>query len=1103
MPSTSTAPRRPFVGRRAELEVLRAHLGRGRLIVVTGEPGIGKTRLAEEFAAEAAAGGAAVHWGRCWEGDGAPAFWPWIQIARDHARSTDDTSVRTAMERALGDLEGRIHETVTPPALDPAPARFRLFDTITTLLVTAATARPLVLVLEDLHWADMPSLVLLQFLVRHARTAPVLVVATYRDVEIGKTHPLSTILGELASRGERMPLAGLGANDVEAYVTQTLGDERGRALADRLHHETEGHPFFVVESVRLLETSGAAAITGVPDSIRELIARRLRQRSESCREMLSVAAIVGRDFSLSVLRRLAQLARHDVLALIGEALDGRLVVAAEHDLDTYRFSHALIREALYSDTPLARRTQLHREIGEAIAASTGGDDDEHVAELAHHFREAAADGDVEAAVRYGILAGGRATQALAHEEAVAHYERTLQLLERCGSKDETRHCELLLALGFAQVRAGDPPAATATLERVVALARELRRPEDLSRAALGLGEIERQSERVVPILEEALTALDDTDSVLRSRLLSRLSVALYWARSDTRKRALSDEAVAMARRLGYAPTLAYALSSRLTALSGPDDVRERLAVATEMVAIAEQCDHHEFALIGRGFIIADTLALGDLPHARFAIAAFATMATASRHPYFMWWLTAIRTMEAILAGRLDEAEPLAQKALALGQRAIPSDAIQVFATQFYVLCRERQLQDQIEPIVRGIVEQFPELPGAHSGLALLHADRGKVEEARAEMDLLAPDRFAMVPRNPDWLNSISTLVLASVELPGAPHAATLYELLAPYRTRIVVSGLGILCLGSVSHYLGLLATRLGRFDDAEACFEEAVAAEERLEAPAWCAYTRYEQAVLYLTRRAPGDEARAAALVAAARPVAEAHGMRRLVLVLDALPVAPNAAAPEPTPVPPPRPRRTALLRKEGDYWRLGWEQSEFRLADRVGLRYLATLIGSPGREFLAVDLVRSSSRTPAPHAEPARIAASIAELGGARPLASAEAALDPHAERAYRARLAELRHVLEEARRDNDLGRIAEAESETDALTREIARSIGLGSRGRDSRSPIERARVSATRAIKAAIRLIQDEDHSYGRHLGVTVKTGTFCSYVPDPELTVTWRL
>jgi non-specific serine/threonine protein kinase len=224
-------------------------------------------------------------------------------------------------------------------------------------------------------------------------------------------------------------------------------------------------------------------------------------------------------------------------------------------------------------------------------------------------------------------------------------------------------------------------------------------------------------------------------------------------------------------------------------------------------------------------------------------------------------------------------------------------------------------------------------------------------------------------------------------------------------------------------------------------------------------------------------------------------------MAANAATVATNAAT-DPTPARSTE-RRTALFRKEGDYWRLGWEHSEFRLPDRVGLRHLATLIRDPGREFLAVDLVRASSGKHGSSAEPPQLDASIAELGRPRALASAEAMLDPHAERAYRARLAELRDVLAEARRNHDLGRIAEAERETEALTRELARSMGLGNRGRDSRSPIERARVSATRAIKAAIRLIEDHDASYGRHLGVTVKTGTFCAYVPDPVLTVTWRL
>lgn len=1090
-------PRRPFVGRRRELDLLRGHLDSGGLVIVTGDPGIGKTRLAEEFATHAEEHGAVVRWGRCWEGDGAPAFWPWIQILREEARSAPPSAL-PALEQALAELEGRAHEVGHSAALDPGPSRFRLFDALTNVLVQAAHGQPRVLVLEDLHWADLPSLRLLQFLVRHARSAPLLALVTYRDVEIDKAHPLGHALRDLARHGEPMSLTGLEAEDVERYVAAALGDGRARTLAARLHRETEGHPFFLVELVRLLEASSTAALAGIPDGIRELIARRLRQRTPACHDVLEIAAVVGRDFTLSVLRRVSALAERDVLALVGEALDARLIVAA--DGETHRFSHALVREALYADLPLARRITLHRAIGEAIAA--GADRDAHVAELAHHFRAAAADGDIDLAVAYGIRAGDRATQALAHEEAVAHYERTLQLLAHHGGNDDARHCPLLVALGLAHVRAGDPVAAEATFLRAAALARERRLPEELARAALGLGEIERQNDRFVPLLEEALATLDGADSVLRARLLSRLSVALYWARPETRKRALSDEAVAMARRLGYAPTLAYALSSRIAALSGPDDVEARLATATEMIAVAEQCDNREFAMIGRGWTIADALALGDVHRARFAIAAFATAAAESRHPYFVWWLAAIRTMEAILEGRLAEAESLAQECFGLGQRTVVTDATQVFAAHSYVLCVEGERPEQIEPVMRAVVEQFPRVPGSRCVLALLYADGGRVEEAAAELDALAADRFAILPRNPEWLSSLAALAATSAVLPNAPHAETLYELLLPYRGRIMMTGMGVLCSGAVAHHLGILATRLGRFAEAEACFEEAVAAHERIGATAWRAYTQYEWAALMLARQDGGDDARAAALAGAALAFAESHGMRRLQRLLAALPITPASTSVTDS-VPPSRAgARAAVLQKEGDYWRLGWDGSEFRLRDRVGLHHLVTLIASPAREFLAVDLVRSVVRRASTSTDPS-LDVDTRELGRPRPLTNADATPDVHAERAYRSRLEDLRGELHEARRRNDLGTIACIEAEVEALTREVARNLGIAGRGRDSRSPIERARISATRAIRAAIRSIQENDRAYGRHLEVTIKTGTFCTYVPDPELEVSWRL
>ncbi len=1091
VPLDQRAAQRPFVGRRAELELLRQHLGRGRLIVVTGEPGIGKTRLVEEFAGEAEAYGALVCWGRCWEGEGAPAFWPWIQILREQA-GVDATAERE-IARLLHEVAGRSQDPSDASPLAPAPSRFQLFDEVTTTLTRAAAVHPMVLVLEDLHWADVPSLRLLQFVVRHARKAPLLVIATYRNVEVGKAHPLAEPLRELTRHGEPMPLAGLDASAVERYVAATLGAERARALAARLHRETEGHPFFLVELVRLLEAGSGAA--GLPDGIRDLIGRRLRAHSEPCQAVLRVAAVVGRDFPLTVLRRLPTLADHDLLAALDEALDGRLIALPGNESESYRFSHALVRDALYEDLPLARRVQLHREIGEVIEVAWP-DDDAHTAELAHHFLEAAAEGDAEPAIHHGIRAGEIASRMLAHEDAVAHYERVQRLLERAGSADEARLSPVLIALGLAQVRAGDPTGAETSFARAAAVARRHALAEDLSRAALGLGEIERTNDRLIPILEEALALLDDADSVLRARLLSRLSVALYWSQPEARKRALSDEAVAMARRLGYVPTLAYALSSRIAALSGPEDIEQRLAASTEMVALGEQCDQRELVLIARGWSIADALALGDIHRVRFGIETFATLAGRLRHPYYAWWLSAFHTMLAILEGRLAEAETLAQESFTLGQRAVATDAAQVFAGHCYVLWMEGARYDQVEVLVRGIVDQFPDVPGGRCILALLHVDRGRVAEATAAIDALAAERFVALPRNPEWLSSIAALAQTSALLPTAPHAATLYELLLPHRGRIIVAGMGVLCSGAVDHFLGILATRLGRLDAAATHLEDAITAYERIGAHPWRAYSLYESAILALARRGDGDLERAAALADEARGLAETHGMVRLQRFLAALEV-PVAAVRPATPAA----RREGLLRKEGDYWCLAWDGNEFRLRERLGLHYLAILIGSPRREFLATDLVRLAGGRGAAAEMPE--APAREDAGAPRELVNAEATLDPSAELAYRHRLDELKSVLAEARRHHDLGRIAAAEAETDAITHEIARSLGLGSHGRDSRSPIERARVSVTRAIRMAMRLIQDNDPGYGRHLAVTVKTGTFCSYVPDPELRVTWKL
>jgi len=1101
---------RPFVGRETELATLRAALGRGRLVLLAGEPGIGKTRVAEELAAEARARDAVVRWGRCWEGEGAPAFWPWIQIIREQVRESADGP--GALARAGAELAALVPELgagapdpVETPGLDPSQARFRLFDGVTGFLKQVAAPGGLVLVLEDLHWADKPSLLMLQFLVAELADMPALVIATYRDVELRRGHALSDALGALGRHGHclRLALAGLGAAEVRRYVELTLGAGAPASTIEALAARTEGNPLFLGELVHLMarergEGGDAPPLPAtVPAGIREAIARRLRGHSAACREILRVAAVVGREVSLAVLQEMDLAPHNALLDALGEALESRVLLESPGGAGRYRFSHALVRETLYDDLSLAERSQLHRRVGEALARCHAGEPGPHAAALAHHFAEAASEDAARRAVVYAAAAGAYASGILAHEEAVAHYRHALATLETWTPADEERACALQIGLGEALVRAGEPHAAADAFLRAAGIARRLGLADHLGEAALGLGQTERFHDRLGNLLEEALATLGRDDSVLQAHLLSRLAVTLYWSPTEDRKAALSEQAVAMARRLDHTPTLAYVLSGRIVALSGPDDVEARLAAATEMMAVAERCDSREMALVGRGWCVGVHLALGDVRRTRHEVETFARQAAELRHPYFLWWAAALRTMLALVEGRLGDAERGAHEELALGARAVSADATQVFAAHLYGIAMEQRRLETLEPVMRSVADQFPALVSTRCALALLYADTGRVAEAARELDALAADDFRVLPRNSEWLASIAVLAQTSALLPGAPHAARLYALLEPYRHRIIVAGMGVLCSGAVPYFLGLLATSLGRLDDAAAHLAEAARLHAAIESPVWSAYTRYETARLALARGGAEDRRRAAALIAEARQTAEALEMRRLAGVLDALGGDTGATGAGPEPAAAPAARPAGVFRKEGDYWTLALAGPAFRLKDSVGLHYIATLITHAGRELLAADLVAIGRRTRVRGANGAAGPGTAPARGDAGPL------LDGAAKQAYKRRLEDLRAELDEACRFNDGARAERLDAEIQALAAELARAVGLGGRDRRAASGVERARVSATRAIQAALRRIAANDDAFGRHLAAAIRTGTFCSYTPDPGAPVRWSL
>ncbi|MEA2136871.1 MAG: hypothetical protein QOG56_21, partial [Solirubrobacteraceae bacterium] len=536
-----------LVGRERELAELRHGLGgaltgRGALFMVSGDPGVGKTALADEIGAEAVAGGALVLWGRAWDGGGAPTYWPWLRILR---RLVAERDVGATLD-ALGPEVGRRLTQLMPdllPAPDPravaeaapdpddsAAARFQVFDAVTSLLRAAAAQGPLVLVLDDLHGADQPSLLLLAFLAVHLRDSPILVIGTYREAEARLDSQLAGALGDIIRHGQRLPLRGLRERDVAEVVERVAGHRPSDRVVRAIHAATEGNPFFVDEVVRLLSAEGhldsEAQVLGlrIPDGVRETIRHRLAPLPDRARILLATASVIGREFRFDTLQRVCELDAEDLDAALSEAVDAGVIVERPAPIGAYGFSHGLIREALYDDLGPQRRGLLHRAVGHALEELYGADPEPHVAELAHHFFVAATAGELVKAIDYCVRAGERALSLVAYEEASDHFERALQAFGLQDRADVPRRCDLLLALGTAQSRAGNARNARETFLRAAGLARRLSSPDRLARAALGYGagmggfEFGLVDDTLIGLLQEAREALGDEDSSLKARV---------------------------------------------------------------------------------------------------------------------------------------------------------------------------------------------------------------------------------------------------------------------------------------------------------------------------------------------------------------------------------------------------------------------------------------------------------------------------------------------------------------------------------------------------------------------------------------------------------
>ena len=893
-----------FVGREREMDELHAGLedslsGHGRLFMLVGEPGIGKTRTAEELITYARLRKAQALWGRCYEGEGAPAYWPWVQAIRSYVHDGDPKALLSEMgsgaaviAQVVSEVRERLPGLPVPPSLGPEQARFRLFDSITTFLKNAADEQPLVLVLDDLHWADKPSLLLLQFLAREMRGARLLVIGTYRDVDLRRQHPLSQTLAELTREqlSQRIVLRGLTQHDVARFIEVTAGLKPPEALVAAVYKETEGNPFFVNEVVRLLVTDGRLEhpetvkswSVSIPQGVREVVGRRLDHVSAECNRILTIASVIGREFGLDALERVAGIAGDRLLEVIEEAEAVRVLVEVPRTMGRYSFSHALIRETLYEELSTTRRVRLHRQVGEALEALYGAHPEAHLAELAYHFFEAAQGGDVDRAITYAVRAGDRAAATMAHEEAARHYEIALQAMDLREGSDEAR-CALLLTFAETLWRAGEYDRAKEISLRAATLARKLGASEQLARAALGFGgrlvafAAVIRDETLVGLLEEALGTLGAGDSALRALVLGRLAEEITFSDSYERREAFCGQAVEMARRLGDPAVVAAVLRNTHWALWTADNVAERLALASEIVWLAEQAGDRATLLEGHAFRLWDLLELGDVPGARLEFDVFSRPVEESRQPYLRWGVAIIRVLLALVQGRLAEVEALAQEALQLGQESQNQNAALVFGVQTLSSLWERGRSQELASMLSAAAEAYPAIaPNLRSVQVLVSRDLGRTSEARAEFERLAAHDFSDMPRNIAWLFSIAFLAEACASLGDGARAGTLYELLHPLADRNITIG-PVAAFGSVSRHLALLAVTLGRREQAVRHFEDALAMDARMGTRQALARTQLEYADLLLARGEPGDRAKALGMLRQALDTARDLGMKLVV----------------------------------------------------------------------------------------------------------------------------------------------------------------------------------------------------------------------------------
>jgi class 3 adenylate cyclase/tetratricopeptide (TPR) repeat protein len=886
----------PFVGREDERDVLatlwkQAATGQRRCALLAGEPGVGKTRLAGEIAQRAHDDGAVVLLGRCDEELGLP-FQPFVEalayfVAHGGPSAADLGRHPGDLVRLYPELVDLVPDLGEPVRGDADVERHRLFEATTSWLAAAAAPAGLVIVLDDLHWAGKPTLLLLRHLLRAAPDARILVVGTYRDTDLDRTHPLSELLADLRREPgvERLALSGFTSEEVEAFVAAAAGEELDdpkRALAAAVHAETEGNAFFVGEVLRHLAETGAlvqrdgvwqATIDledmAIPEGVREVIGRRVSRMSDVVNESLRWASVIGRDIDFAVLADVVDGTDDDLLAALDEATDARLV--EETGPGRYRFVHALVRSTLLEEVRTTRRVRMHLRIAESLERRRPDD----LTALAYHFQEAASasEGAWRSAIAYTEQAAQRAADRAAFDEAVALYHQGLDLLDDGPEPDESRRLDLLLGLGTAAFALGGGEHES-VLADTVALARSLSDGERMGAALLAghRGWSSTAFALNAPLVDDLETALDllpDQDSATRVRILAALALELVFDRTEQeRSSELMAAAVDVARRLGDDRLTAEVISSYwMLGLANPSP-EEEAALAGEVGTAADRVGDLtvQANAVGMGYQVA--LRRAHLAEGEVQLRRFSELAEMAGTAVMQWTMTFTTAGFHLYRGDHDEAEPLVEAALRLGVEAGQPDAYQYYGNQLAFLRRQQGRPAEVVDLITDWIAPNP--PGHEywrGCFSLLLTEAGRPDEARPQFEqgfsIFVDHAVTAV-----FLPHAATLAHAAVDLGDRTAAAGLLERLTPFRGELA-QWRPLSTLGPVDLATARLLLLLDRPDEAAPDLVASAAMCERGGLRPFLAQTRLAQGEV---ARAQGDDATARACFEDARAQATDGG---------------------------------------------------------------------------------------------------------------------------------------------------------------------------------------------------------------------------------------